>query len=238
VINPSTVSEKYGIDTARFFLLSLAAPDKPRDWSEKGIKGSLKFTRRIYSEVIDLKASPKSSKIVESKINKAIQEISQDIEEFKFNLAVIKIRNLFNLITKEDICKKDIEIFLKLLSPFCPHLAEELWSKIGNKTLISLEDWPKADAKKIDEKLEKQEEQIGNLVSDINNILKILESKNKKPKSIKVYAIPNELALYKKAHSKIQDNFGIQVEVLSVKEAKEKGKTIKAKPGKPGIYIE
>jgi leucyl-tRNA synthetase len=240
VVDPLDVIKKYNADALRMFLVSVASPDSNFNWSDKGIQGSAKFVNRVCDYFSKLKLSPKSSKIVESKINKAIKEITLDIENFKFNLAVIKVRALLSVIDEEQVSKKDIESFLKLLSVFCPHIAEEFWNKLGNKTLISKESWPVASEAKIDSQLEKQEKQIGSLVSDINNILKILESKKEKveDKGIKVFVIPSELKFYKDAHSKIQADFAQQIEILSIKDAKELGKDVKAKPGKPGIFIE
>jgi len=230
VINPDVVSKKYGMDTARFFLLSLATPEKSRDWSDKGIQGSLKFIKKV----IDFNNFGKTNKFIESKLNKTIKEVTKDIEDFKYNLAIIKIREFFESIN--EISKKDFGSFLKLLSVFCPHISEELWRKIDGKGFISLAVWPKEG--KIDEKLLKQEEQIVNLVRDINNILKILKSKKEKKEFVKIFAIPNEVGLYKAGEKVIQKKIGLRVEVLSVKDAKKTGKTIKAKPGKPGILLE
>jgi len=239
VINPDEVSKKYGMDTARFFLLSLAAPDKPRDWSEKGIQGSLKFIKRMINYFSKIKKG-KPSKLIESKLNSSINEIEKQIENFKYNLAIINIRQLFETIEQESIDKKTAEIFLKLLSPFCPHITEELWNKLGNKDLISLSDWPKADKKKINPELEKSEEQKQKLVSDIANIINILKQKKefKNKKSIKIYTIPNELEIYKTTIQKIQKSFNLETSIHNIKDAKQEGKKIKASPGKPGIYLE
>jgi len=84
--------------------------------------------------------------------------------------------------------------FLQLLSPICPHITEELWEKLGNKKFISLEKWPVADEKKIDEKFEKQEEAVDKLKSDIEHIKKLIGKKDAK---VYVYVLPNELEPYK-----------------------------------------
>jgi len=200
VINPDEVSKKYGMDTARFFLLSLATPDKPRNWSKRGIESCLRFMKKIMNYFGNVKIG-KSSNLIKSKVNKTIKEVTEDIENLDYNLAIIRIRNLFESFSQEEE-KKVLENFLKLLSPFCPHIAEELWSKLGNKSFISLERWPKAG--KIDEKLLKEEEQVEKLVEDINNIKKILEGRNelKDKREVKIFAIPSELDVYEKAREK------------------------------------
>jgi leucyl-tRNA synthetase len=69
----------------------------------------------------------------------------------------------------QGITKKNYEVLLKLISPFCPHIAEELWHKLGNKSFISLEKWPETDESKIDKKLEEEEKAIEKLVEELMN---------------------------------------------------------------------
>jgi leucyl-tRNA synthetase len=196
IILPEEVSKKYGIDTARLFLVSVASPDKDIHWSEKGIEGSARFMKKLY-ELVNIKKLNKSSKRLESKLNKSIKLITENINNFKYNLAIIKLRELLDIFIEEPTNKKDLESFLKLLSPFCPHIAEELWELIGNKPFISLESWPKPNESKIDENLEKQEQTINKTIEDISNISKIMKEKqSKEVKTIYIYVMPNELTLY------------------------------------------
>jgi len=242
VVLPEEVSKRYGIDTARLFLISQASPDKDTQWSEKGIEGSLRIVNRIFNFFSNSKnlKSEKSSPKIESKLNKTIKEVTEDIENFRYNLAVIKIRGLFEVIEQEKISKKDAKSFLKMLHPICVHITEELWHKLGNKDFISLSTWPEADENKIDENLEKQEAQKDKLITDIKSIIKIIESRGelKGKKTIKIFAIPNELEIYSSVKEKIKAIFNLSCKVLSIKDASKIGKTIKASPGKPGIYIE
>ena len=173
VIDPIDAMKKYSTDTLRMFLVSVASPDKDSAWSSKGIESMYKFVNKFFSFILEIKRG-KSSERAESKINKAIKEITKDLEEIQYNLAIIKIRGLIEALSEEkELAKKDIESILKLISPFCPHITEELWEKIGNKQFISLAAWPICDEKKINEELEKQEQQINQTVNDIQNILKI-----------------------------------------------------------------
>jgi len=235
VVLPEEVSKKYGIDTARLFLVSLASPDKDIIWSDKGIEGSLRFINKLF-EYFDKVKVGKSSKRSESKLNKTIKEVSSDIENLRYNLAVIKIRDLFdNLQDKES--KDVLEKFLKLFSPFCPHISEELWHTLGNKELISLEKWPTADESKIDEKLEEQDRLIKKLNEDINNIFKIVTNKGKEVKKAFVYVLPKEMDIYDIKLMKID----LDVKIFSVSDKNKydpENKAGKAKPGKPAIYLE
>lgn len=128
-----------------------------------------------------------------------------------------------------------------MLSVFCPHICEELWEKIGNKGFISLAEWPKADEKKIDLKLEKQEQQIEELADDINNILKIVKSKNQKVNKGYVYVLPNELEIYKRGIELIKKKTNLNMEIFAVNDKNKydpEKKAGRAKPGKPAIYLE
>ena len=180
VVMPEEISAKYGIDTARFFLVSIASPDKDLEWSSKGIEGSARFVNRLMN-YFDIVKVGKSSKKVESKLNKAIKGITEDLENFRYNFAIIKLRELFESM-EEEVSKDTLEKFLLLLHPFCPHITEELWEKIGNKPFLSLEEWPKYDEAKIDLKAEEEEKLVENTISDIRRVLKLV--KVEKPKEI------------------------------------------------------
>ena len=237
VVDPLDITKKYSSDTLRIFLVSIASPDKDSSWSSTGIESMHKFVAKFFNFVSEVKQG-KSSKRAENKINRAIKEISGDIQELQYNLAIIKIRQLIEFLSEEkEISKKDLGTILKLISPFCPHITEELWEKIGNKSFISLEKWPEADESKIDENLEKQEKAVENLVGDINNVLKIVGKKRK----VVIYTIPNEMNNYSTAIELIRRKTNLEVSVYAVND-KEKydpeGKSKKAKPGKPAIYLE
>ncbi|MFA5992579.1 MAG: leucine--tRNA ligase [Candidatus Pacearchaeota archaeon] len=260
VVLPEEVSKKYGIDTARLFLMSIASPDKDIEWSDRGVEGSLKFVKRVieYFSLDNLKKRKgKTSARIESKLNKTIKEVSQDIEEFRYNLAIIKIRQLFEAIEAEsEISKKDLEDYLKLLSPFCPHIAEELWENLGNKPFISVEKWPVADESKIDLKLEQAEKAAEKTVEDVFNILRIVKEnahkskisgasssgelkEGKEPEKVYLYVIPNELGNYN--NEVLAKRLNKKVFVFAVNDSKKydpKGLAGKAKPGRPAIYVE
>lgn len=235
VVYQTDISNKYGIDTARLFLMSVSSPDKDMEWNDDGVEGSFKFIKKIVNYFENVKIGKADAK-TESKLNKAIKIVARQIENFDYNLAIINIRSLFDSLPLET-SKFVLESSLKLLHPFCPHITEELWHKIGNKTFISLESWPVADEKKIDENLEKQEKAVENLISDISSILKIVGEKKK----VFIYTIPHEKKIYEEAVSLISKKTNLEVSVYSVSD-KEKhdpqGKAKKSKPGKPAIYLE
>tara|TARA_Y100000310_G_scaffold91913_1_gene89437 strand:+ start:2869 stop:5280 length:2412 start_codon:yes stop_codon:yes gene_type:complete len=227
VVEPLKTIEKYGADSLRLYLVSNSSPDSNSDWDDKGIQGSSKFVRNVYNYFSNFKAG-KTNKKIESKLNKVIKEVTDYVTDFKHNLAVIKIRELFNSFNGEKIDKKSAESFLKLLHIYCPFVTEELWQKLGNKTFISVASWPVADEKKIDEKLEKEDEMIEKLVSDINHIKKLTGKTGK----VYVYVLPNELGVY-------EDIEGIELFAVNDKSKHDpENKSKKVKPGRPGIYLE
>jgi len=182
VVLPEVVSEKYGIDTARLFLVSVAGPDKDINWSDQGIEGSMRFVRRIFDTVQGI-AKGKSTPKLQSKLHKMIKGVTEDIEQMKYNLAVIKLRE-FTESLEEEISSEDLRSYLKILAPFAPHLAEELWEMNKGKGFISLAEWPAFDAKKIDEKLDALEEMNEKLRKDILEVISLL--KIPRPKEVKI----------------------------------------------------
>jgi leucyl-tRNA synthetase len=238
-ILPEKISEKYGIDTARLFLVSIASTDKDIQWSDEGIEGSFRFLNKV-TEYFEKMKNAKADSRMESKLNKTIKEVTEDVDNFQYNLAVIKVRELFNHIEK-GIDKKTAEAFLKLLSPFCPHITEELWHKIGNKSFLSLEKWPEADEKKINEQFEKEEKVIDEIVNDINNIIGILKEKRAEVSKLYLYVLPNEVNIYSNNIDMIKKRTNLSAKIYAVNDKKKydpENKSKKVKPGKPGIYLE
>ncbi len=238
VIDPLDVVKNYSSDSLRLALVSFASPDSDTNWDEKVVMGSYKFLKKVYDYFEDVEIIKKSEPKIESKINKIVKEVTSQIENFKYNLAVIKVRELFNYLPLE--CSKDtLEKSLKLLNPFCPHLTEELWEKIGNKKFISLEKWPEYDEKKINLDFEKEEEALDNLIRDILNIQKIVESKGEVKNNVYVYVLPNEKNIYNSDN--ISSKVGKKVHIFAVNDSSKydpKGISKKSKPFKPGIYFE
>ncbi len=222
VVLPEKISDKYGIDTARFFLMSIASPEKDLEWSDKGIQGSARFMNKLFSYFENVKAG-KSSKKVESKLNKAIKGITEDIENFRYNFAIIKIRGLFDSL-EDEVSKDTLEKFLKLLHPFCPHFTEELWEKIGNKPFITKEEWPKYDESKIDLKAEEIENFVEGVVDDIMNVLELADVK--KPDEVILFTADKwKYDFFKNLKEKMEETRNVG-ELIKKTMIKEHGKEI------------
>ncbi|MFW5977249.1 MAG: leucine--tRNA ligase, partial [Candidatus Nanoarchaeia archaeon] len=199
VVLPETVSKNYGIDTARLFLVSLANPDKNIDWSEKGIKGSLRFIEKIDSYIATVKPGTTPAHI-QSAIHRSVRDITHHIKEFKYNLAIITLRELFaKMQLSKEISKEDIETFIVLLHPFCPHFSEEWWEQQGHqKTIWNSVLWPTFDEEKIDEAQEYFATIDTKISEDINKVMEFAKIQNPQKITIIVsdpwkYSFFNEL---------------------------------------------
>jgi leucyl-tRNA synthetase len=190
-----------------------------------------------------------SDKLFLSYVNRYLREGSKAMEEMYFRTAFDRMFFQLQRVLREylkrgepnqEVMNDFISVQIRVLQPFCPHIAEELWEKIGGKGFVSLAPWPEADESKIDEKLEQAEKNAEKTVEDILNILKIIKEKNgKEGEKVYVYVLPMELESYNAGV--LTKRIGKKVEVFAVNDKKKydpQGKASKAKPGKPGIYIE
>lgn len=182
VVYQTDISEKYGIDTARMFLMSVAAPDSEMEWHDKGVEGSFRLLQRI-GKIAELNFA-KPSEMDEHKRNSVIKRYTLLLDEFKFNIAIIELMQYADYLLDHPT-KEGFEDLLKMLSPFAPHTAEELWHKIGNKTFVSVERWPISDEKKIRPEFDFVERFIDTTISDIRDILKL--TKIETPKKITLF---------------------------------------------------
>ena len=238
VVLPEKVADVYGIDTARFFLCGLASPDKDINWSEEGIQGSLKFIRKIIEYFENINFGKDSSEL-EFKLHLTIKNLTTYYDTFDYRKASIELRELFELIFEQkEINKKSLECALKLIAPICPHIAEELWYKLGNEEFISISSWPQFDVTKL--KIKKQEIDLNEKYTDyIKEIIARVESKGKIIKKAYLYVVPFELSKINKL--KVSKGISKELEIFSVKDDKKydpENKSKKSIPGIPGIYLE
>jgi leucyl-tRNA synthetase len=238
IVDPKEIMDKYGPDTARLFILFTASPEKELDWSDKGVNGAFRFLNRIFYLADKVDNSKSDSRIL-NKIHRTIKIVSENIDNFEYNKAIVNLYGYVDYLSKlENIPKEAFETLLLLLAPFTPHLSEELWEKLGNKKFISLEKWPKFDSKKINDKIEKEEISLQNTLDDIRNVLKLVKIKAKK---LFLYMIPNEKEIFVKNKGLFENEFSLEVNIFAVNDKDiydPQGKAKKAKPGKVAIYLE
>jgi leucyl-tRNA synthetase len=143
VINPDDIIKEFGADTLRIYEMFMGPFDQAISWDSKGVKGCYKFLNKIYTLIEEREPDQKSSKKVIKEINKLTKKIGEDLEEMKFNTSIAAFMEFINLCSKEEVSREERNKIIILLSPFAPHLAEELWKKTGHKESVSLEKWPK-----------------------------------------------------------------------------------------------
>ena len=165
VVDPDEIITKYGADTARLFILFAAPPEKDLDWSERGVEGAHRFLSRAYrlveSSLEGLKSASKehvpmkditehSEREIKRIIHSTLDRVTKDIrDERQFNTAVARLMELTNALASyapaDDkgwaIKREGVETLLCCLSPFAPHITEELWHQIGNESFLSREKW-------------------------------------------------------------------------------------------------
>lgn len=156
VIDPDKEVENVGADTIRSYLAFLGPYNEPGNypWDVNGIVGIRRFLERFASieDYIDTEISKESEEKENPEfiklLNKSIKKVSEDTSKLKFNTAISQIMILINFIIKNEnikISKKSSESIIKLMAPFAPHLAEEIWYNLGNSTSIHEERWPDYD---------------------------------------------------------------------------------------------
>ena len=228
VVSPEEIINKYGADTARLFILFAAPPERELDWSDAGVEGSYRFLNRVYRLVYDFtqnyqgtggayEIKTDADKELNYVLNTTIKKVTDDVGgRFSFNTAISSIMELVNALYRykeledanQDFMKKAIDTLVIILSPFTPHICEEMWQTLdGTKTLTEVS-WPAYDEAalvkdmveivvqvngKLKEKLNvannlTREELEKTALSD-DKVKALTEGKN----VVKVIAVPNKL---------------------------------------------
>ncbi len=142
VVDPLDVVEQFGADCLRVYILFMGDYGAASPWNDSSLRGCKKFIDRVAA-MTDIISDETNSDAVLNKLHKTIKKVSEDIENMKYNTAIASMMELVNEINKEGrITRENYEILLKLLSPFAPHICEELWEFLGNEGFISLAQWP------------------------------------------------------------------------------------------------
>ena len=157
VINPDDVVAEYGADTLRMYEMFMGPLEKSKPWSAKGLEGMYRFLKRVWRMIIDedgglnafVTEEPADEKIV-CLVHETIKKVTEDIENLRFNTAISQMMVCSNDLS--DTIKRNKSIlksFVLLLSPFAPHVSEELWHRLGGKNTLAYETWPEYDENKL-----------------------------------------------------------------------------------------
>ncbi len=148
VVNPDDVIERYGADSLRLYEMFMGPLDERKPWSETGVKGVFNFLNRVYRFFGDMEnvSLEKEGKEIDKLLQQTIKKVESDIENLKFNTAISALMVFNNTAIKQGkVTKRTAETFTQVLSPFAPHLSEELWSIYGHSQTLAYEPWPEAD---------------------------------------------------------------------------------------------
>ena len=148
VIDPLDIVEDYGADTLRTYVLFMGDYAAAAPWSDSSVKGCKRFLERVAG-MTDMVSDDPSTDALEVSFHKAIKKVSSDIEETKFNTAIATLMALTNTVySAGKLSKEQLEIFIKLLCPFAPHLTEEIWESLGHEDFLSVSAWPQYEEEK------------------------------------------------------------------------------------------
>jgi leucyl-tRNA synthetase len=152
VINPDEILEKYGADTFRMYEMFMGPLEDSKPWDMKGVEGVYRFVKKILKWGTETRfENTKVSKEILILRNETIKKVTNDIENIKFNTAISQLMIYFNSISKTN-SKDDLEIFLKLLHPFAPHITDYLWQLHFKNNFLLYERWPNYDEDLLREK--------------------------------------------------------------------------------------
>ena len=156
VVNPLDVADEYGADALRLYEMFMGPLEASKPWSTKNIEGVFRFLKKTWRTFINIEGTlsetindEPNSATLECLLNETIQKVTDDIEHLSFNTAISQLMICLNGFQKEaHISKTAAKIFLQLLAPFAPHIAEELWERFGEQSSVIDAGWPKADLSK------------------------------------------------------------------------------------------
>ena len=150
VVNPDDIINEYGADTFRMYEMFLGPLEMSKPWNTKGILGLYRFLEKVWNlldkprkEVMENDVSDEDNKKITYLLNKTIKKVTLDTQSLNFNTAISAMMIFINEIGKlKEIPSYAIKTFLKLLCPYAPHITEEMWKRLGEKTLLCKASWP------------------------------------------------------------------------------------------------
>jgi leucyl-tRNA synthetase len=155
VVNPDTIIESHGTDTLRLYLMFLGPLEAMKPWNPRGIEGVHRFLQKVWRELIgadgnvNAKVTAAAAEPVEltKVLHETIKKVGDDIEALRFNTAISQMMIFVNALQKAPLVSQaTARSFLQLLAPFAPHIAEELWARLGGTSSIMTAEWPAYDA--------------------------------------------------------------------------------------------
>jgi leucyl-tRNA synthetase len=144
VVNPDELIEQYGADTLRIFLMFMAPLEAVKPWNSDAIMGCFRFLKRVWAwinQFIESESKDDDPQVLKS-LHRTIKKVTEDTENLRYNTAISTMMEFLNQASGKHVSRSTVESFSVLLSPYAPHLAEEVWSRLGHKESISRVAWP------------------------------------------------------------------------------------------------
>lgn len=153
VVSLESVVKEYGADTLRMFLMFLGPLESSRIWDSRAITGTHRFLKRVWqlttaqrdSGTVEFISEGEESLEVKRAINRAIKKITEDVEVLAVNTCISTLMECVNMLANAKLSRSTAEKLMLILSPFAPHVTEEIWERLGHSTSISLQAWPEYD---------------------------------------------------------------------------------------------
>jgi leucyl-tRNA synthetase len=173
VVNPDDVIAEYGADAMRMYEMFMGPLERAKPWQTSGIDGVFRFLQRTWRVFCDEEDNLRSDlaseapEQLERTLHRTVKKVTEDLEGLRFNTAISQMMIYVNEATKAGVVTRNhLETLALLLSPFCPHLAEELWSKLGHEKTLAYEPWPGWDEEKVAEQSVRIVVQVNGKVRD------------------------------------------------------------------------
>jgi len=196
VVNPDKVISDYGADSMRLYEMFMGPLEAMKPWNMHGVEGVYRFLQKTWRTIVDEETGKLAGQIQETQadeatlrlLNQTIKKVGYDIETFGFNTAISAMMIFINHLSKQNVRPKTVaEKFVKILSPFAPHIAEELWEILGHSDSLAYEQWPEYDKNLIKEKEIELAVQVMGKIKD-----KIIVSAEADEEQIKQKALASE----------------------------------------------
>jgi len=161
VVNPDKVITEYGADSMRLYEMFMGPLEATKPWNMRGVEGVHRFLNKAWRMIIDEETGELSAAVQEAQADEAttrllhqtIKKVGEDIESIAFNTAISQMMIFVNHLGRQPVRPKDaVEKFVLILAPFAPHIAEELWQRLGHTDTLAYEPWPEYDPELVKEK--------------------------------------------------------------------------------------
>ncbi len=149
VVNPTDVVNEYGADTLRMYEMFMGPLEQTKPWDTNGVKGIRRFLDKMW-KLLSADSSPTTHHEVSRALHATIKKVTEDVPNLRFNTAIAQLMIFGNTLQEyKEITREDKQLFVTVLAPFAPHIAEELWHALGQTSFVSTESWPTYDDSKL-----------------------------------------------------------------------------------------